>query len=182
MAGAFTTLSILDGTTTARTVRAWDESGSGAGPFSFAAVLTSGDGSTIITNTAGALDMNIKTLTGALAPSQAFQSASAPVVLAKQTYNTIAASTGPSKLTRAAGSGAAGDWLDGFLLTPTSGNVGTLLLRDSTGGSDITVFSGSTSMSSDPRWIPFPGNSVTGAWAVTTGANMSVNAFGMFST
>src|SRR5579862_306229 len=35
MAGAFTTLAILDGGGVSRTMRVWDESGTGAGPFSF---------------------------------------------------------------------------------------------------------------------------------------------------
>lgn len=40
MAGAWTTLAILDGGGTSRTMRAWDESGNGSGPFSFAPVPT----------------------------------------------------------------------------------------------------------------------------------------------
>ena len=43
MAGAWTTLSILDGGGTSRTMRAWDESGTGTGPYSFGQV-TSGYG------------------------------------------------------------------------------------------------------------------------------------------
>lgn len=35
MAGAWTTLTILDGGGTSRNMRVWDESGSGTGPFSF---------------------------------------------------------------------------------------------------------------------------------------------------
>jgi hypothetical protein len=45
MAGAWSTLTILDGGSpaTARTMRVWDESGSGAGPFSFAQMASSGN-------------------------------------------------------------------------------------------------------------------------------------------
>lgn len=44
MAGAWTTLSIKDGAGTTRTMRAWDESGGGAGPFSFGQVFSDGSG------------------------------------------------------------------------------------------------------------------------------------------
>ena len=44
MAGAFGTLTILDGAGTSRTVRVWDESGSGSGPFSFAGYASDGAG------------------------------------------------------------------------------------------------------------------------------------------
>lgn len=40
MAGAWTTLNILDGGGTSRTMRAWDESGVGTGPYSFGQVTT----------------------------------------------------------------------------------------------------------------------------------------------
>lgn len=45
MAGAWTTLSIKDATGTTRTMRSWDESGAGAGPFSFGQVFSDGSGS-----------------------------------------------------------------------------------------------------------------------------------------
>lgn len=45
MAGAWTTLSIKDGAGTTRTMRAWDESGAGTGPFSFGQVFSDGTGS-----------------------------------------------------------------------------------------------------------------------------------------
>lgn len=48
MAGAWTTLSIKDGGGTSRTMRAWDESGTGAGPFSFGQVLGDGSGGAAI--------------------------------------------------------------------------------------------------------------------------------------
>jgi hypothetical protein len=45
MAGAWTTLAILDGGGTSRTMRVWDESGSGGGPFSFGQMQADGSGS-----------------------------------------------------------------------------------------------------------------------------------------
>ena len=40
MAGSWTTLTILDGNGTSRSMRAWDESGVGSGPYSFGQVTT----------------------------------------------------------------------------------------------------------------------------------------------
>lgn len=45
MAGAWTTLVIRDSGATPRTMRAWDESGTGDGPFSFGQVFSDGSGS-----------------------------------------------------------------------------------------------------------------------------------------
>lgn len=44
MAGSWTTLAILDGGGTSRTMRVWDESGAGSGPFSFGGVIGDGSG------------------------------------------------------------------------------------------------------------------------------------------
>jgi hypothetical protein len=56
MAGAYTTLTILDGGGTSRTTRAWDESGSGTGPYTFDLSINVSAGSSqfalaIVTNT-----------------------------------------------------------------------------------------------------------------------------------
>jgi hypothetical protein len=56
MAGAWTTLSVKDAGGTSRTMRVWDESGSGSGPFSFGTMLAVGDGSHAATFGAGAAD------------------------------------------------------------------------------------------------------------------------------
>lgn len=47
MAGAWTTISVKDAAGTTRTMRAWDESGTGIGPFSFGQVLADGLGGTL---------------------------------------------------------------------------------------------------------------------------------------
>jgi hypothetical protein len=46
MAGAWTTKTIKDAAGANITMRVWDESGAGTGPFSFGQVLTNGDGTT----------------------------------------------------------------------------------------------------------------------------------------
>jgi hypothetical protein len=47
MAGAWTTLTVKDAGGTTRTMRAWDESGAGSGPYSFGQVLADGLGGTL---------------------------------------------------------------------------------------------------------------------------------------
>jgi hypothetical protein len=47
MAGAWTTLTVKDAGGTTRTMRAWDESGTGAGPYSFGQVLADGLGAAL---------------------------------------------------------------------------------------------------------------------------------------
>ena len=57
MAGAWTTKNIKDATGTNISMRIWDESGAGAGPFSFGQVLADGAAGSIV-STAGALVRN----------------------------------------------------------------------------------------------------------------------------
>ncbi len=56
MPGAWTTLSVKDAAGTTRTMRAWDESGAGSGPYSFGQVLADGVGGAV-TVTGGALSV-----------------------------------------------------------------------------------------------------------------------------
>lgn len=56
MPGAWTTISVKDGGGTTRTMRAWDESGTGSGPYSFGQVLADGLGGAV-TVTGGALSV-----------------------------------------------------------------------------------------------------------------------------
>lgn len=79
MAAGWTTLAILDGGGTSRTMRVWDESGTGAGPFSFGQVLTDGGGTAIATFTSGAQNVNIA---NANTNGSKTSANSAPVVIA----------------------------------------------------------------------------------------------------
>lgn len=54
MAGAWTTLSIKDAGGSTRTMRVWDESGAGTGPYSFGQVTSDGAGSSALSIGAGA--------------------------------------------------------------------------------------------------------------------------------
>jgi hypothetical protein len=93
-------------------------------------------------------------------------------------YETVAASQtaqviGPT--------GAVGDRITGLLVIPATTSPGNVLLLDN--ATSITVFTGgATSVSNlTPFWIPLGMKSVSGAWKVTTGANVSVIAVGTFT-
>ena len=67
MAGAWTTMTVLDGGGTSRTMRVWDESGGGTGPFTFAQLASNQTG------TGGELALetgNLATLAGAVSASK----------------------------------------------------------------------------------------------------------------
>lgn len=78
--------------------------------------------------------------------------------------------------------GAAGDFLSGLLITPLGTSPGAVTIKDGIRPA-ITIFAGGTD--SVATLIPFPAplgmKSISGAWKVTTGANVSVVAVGDFS-
>lgn len=93
-------------------------------------------------------------------------------------YETIAASQtaqviGPT--------GAVGDYIAGLLVIPATTSPGNVLLLDN--ATSITVFTGGASsvLTLHPFFIPLGLFSVSGAWKVTTGANVSVIAVGNFT-
>lgn len=107
---------------------------------------------------------------------------SAPVVLAKQAYNTVAASQTAQALTGGSG-GATGDWLDFLLIIPATTAAGAVSIKDGA-GSAITVWAGggTTALTSlIPFSVPVRAVSTAGAWSVTTGTNVSVIASGNFT-
>ena len=103
---------------------------------------------------------------------------SAPVVLASQKAQAVSSSTGTA-LTGGSG-GAVGDWLDGFLVTPTSTATGAIVVTDGTTGTANTVVSGGTP-NLVPFWIPYPATSQSSAWIVRVGVNQTITAFGNFT-
>ena len=93
-------------------------------------------------------------------------------------YETVAASQTAQVL---GATGAAGDYLSGLLVTPATTSPGNVLLLDN--ATSITVFTGGASSVSNlvPFFIPIGAKSVSGAWKVTTGANVSVIGVGNFT-
>lgn len=93
-------------------------------------------------------------------------------------YETVAASQTAQVLGT---NGALGDYIAGLLVIPASTSPGNVLLLDN--ATSITVFTGGASSVSNlvPFLIPLGMKSVSGAWKVTTGANVSVVAIGSFT-
>lgn len=93
-------------------------------------------------------------------------------------YETVAASQTAQVL---GATGAAGDYISGLLVIPATTSPGNVLLLDN--ATSITVFTGGASSVSNlvPFFIPLGMKSVSGAWKVTTGANVSVIGVGNFT-
>lgn len=95
-------------------------------------------------------------------------------------YETVAA----SQTDQVCGNtGALGDLLDHLMIVPATTSPGAVSVKDGS-GSAIPVFAGGASSVSDLRpfiadWRTTP--STNGAWKVTTGTNVSVVCFGIFT-
>jgi hypothetical protein len=78
--------------------------------------------------------------------------------------------------------GALNDWLDHILVVPATTSPGAIAIKDGS-NTAITVFTGGASSVSNlvPFAIPIMAKSVSGAWQITTGANVSAVGFGNFT-
>lgn len=94
-------------------------------------------------------------------------------------YETVAASQSDQTL---GATGAQGDYLSHLLLVPASVDAGAVSIKDGS-GSAITIFEGGTGSlgSLVPMTVAISAVSGSGAWKVTTGADISVVAFGIFT-
>lgn len=91
-------------------------------------------------------------------------------------YETVAA----SQTAQALGpTGASGDYIKALLIIPATTGAGNVALLD--GSTSISVFATGTLADLTPVYIPLGMNSVSGAWKITTGANVSVIGIGQFS-
>lgn len=96
-------------------------------------------------------------------------------------YKAIAAGQTTSAL--GTDGGKLGDVLDGILVVPASVSPGAIQIKDG-GDTAITVFAGGSNSLSNlvSFYLPLGGiKSKTGAWQITTGANVSVLASGRFT-
>ncbi len=93
-------------------------------------------------------------------------------------YETVAASQTAQAL---GATGAAGDYISGILVIPATTSPGNVLLLDN--ATSITVFVGGASSVSNlvPFFIPLGMISVSGAWKLTTGTNVSCIGIGNFT-
>lgn len=95
-------------------------------------------------------------------------------------YETVAASATDQAL---GPTGAKGDYLDGLLIVPATTAAGAVSVKDGS-GSSITLFPGGavTALTTlIPFFVPIGAKATSGAWSVTTGANVSVLATGIFT-
>jgi hypothetical protein len=92
-------------------------------------------------------------------------------------YETVAASQTDQAL---GATGAKGDYLSHLIIVPATTGAGTVAIQD---GSDsaINVFVTGTLADLTPIYVPLGIRSKTGAWQITTGANVSVIAVGQFT-
>lgn len=122
---------------------------------------------------------------------QTTMSASAPVVPASNwegsvalknfgagEYETVAASQTAQAL---GATGATGDYISGILVVPATTSPGNVVLLDN--ATSITVFAGGASSVSNlvPFFINLGMVSVSGAWKITTGTNVSCIGIGNFT-
>lgn len=93
-------------------------------------------------------------------------------------YETVAASQTAQVL---GATGATGDYISGILVVPATTSPGNVLLLDN--ATSITVFAGGATSVSNlvPFFIPLGMISVSGAWKITTGANVSCIGIGNFT-
>lgn len=93
-------------------------------------------------------------------------------------YETVAASQTAQAL---GATGGTGDYISGILVIPATTSPGNVLLLDN--ATSITVFTGGASSVSNlvPFFIPLGMISVSGAWKITTGANVSCIGIGDFT-
>ncbi len=93
-------------------------------------------------------------------------------------YETVAASATDQMM---GATGAAGDYLEGLLVIPTTTSPGEVSIED--GSTNTIVFNGGASSVSNliPFYIPLGFVSVSGGWEITTGANVRVIASGNFT-
>ncbi len=93
-------------------------------------------------------------------------------------YETVAASQTAQAL---GATGATGDYISGILVIPATTTPGVVTLLDN--ATSIPVFVGGASSVSNlvPFFIPLGMISVSGAWKITTGANVSCIGIGNFT-
>lgn len=93
-------------------------------------------------------------------------------------YETVAAGQTGQAL---GATGAAGDVIQGILMIPATASPGVVTLID--GSTSIPLFVGGASSVADlkPYYIQLGLISRTGAWSITTGANVSCIAIGNFT-
>jgi len=169
MAGAWTFLNIKDALGTTRPMRAWDESGTGAGPMSFGQVLADGLGGAV-TVTGGALSV---TTAGGISSAN----------YVSGTITTAMTGTTSTLLIAAPAAGLR-NYITQITVSNAHATVGTdILIQDGSGGATLYVIPAAAAYGGAAISFPTPLRQPTLATAlycanVTTGASTKVSASG----
>jgi hypothetical protein len=141
--------------------------------------ITAGTGTNIATDDIGGVQyQRVKMTWGADGSANDASNATPLPVVTPGEYETVAASQTAQAL---GASGAAGDYISGILVIPATTSPGNVILLDN--ATSITVFTGGSLSVSNlvPFFIPLGMISVSGAWKITTGANVSCIGIGNFT-
>ena len=193
MAAGIISITAKDGGGTSRTTRWWSSDGTETGdlypitvavdptaltpldpsapvPVSSATLATAAKQPAL--GTAGTASADVITVQGK-AGMTAIQ-----VAATQDEYETVAASQTAQVL---GPTGATGDYIAGILVIPATTSPGNVLLLDN--ATSITVFTGGASSVTNlvPFFIPLGIKSVSGAFKLTTGANVSCIGIGDFT-
>jgi hypothetical protein len=169
MPGSWTTLNVKDAAGTTRNMRAWDESGTGVGPFSFGQVLADGLGGAV-TVTAGALSVSSS---GGVSSSNYVSGAITTAMTATTSTSLLAA---PAAGLR--------NYITQITVSNSHATVGTdVLIQDGSGGATLYVIPAAAVYGGAAVSFPTPLRQPTTATAlyaqnVTTGASVKVSASG----
>lgn len=95
-------------------------------------------------------------------------------------YETVAASQTAQPL---GATGAAGDYLSHCVIYPVTTGAGSVTVFDNTNAAatNVITFTSGTLSNLSPIPIPVGAKSVSGAWKVTTGTNVTVTCYGNFT-
>jgi hypothetical protein len=169
MAGAWTFLNIKDALGTTRPMRAWDESGTGAGPMSFGQVLADGVGGAV-TVTAGALSV---TTSGGVSSANYVSGVIATAMTGTTSTSLLAA---PAAGLR--------NYITQITVSNSHATVGTdIVIQDGSGGTTLYVIPAAAVYGGAAISFPTPLRQPTLATAiycanVTTGASTKVSCSG----
>jgi hypothetical protein len=169
MAGAWTFLNVKDALGTTRPMRAWDESGTGAGPMSFGQVLADGLGGAV-TVTAGALSV---TTAGGVSSANYVSGVIATAMTGTTSTSLLAA---PAAGLR--------NYITQITVSNSHATVGTdIIIQDGSGGTTLYVIPAAAVYGGAAISFPTPLRQPTLATAlycanVTTGASTKVSASG----
>lgn len=171
------TAQITDGTNIA-TVKAVSTAPVTATDKALVTVLRPDSAGVITTGTAGTPSSQVITVQGVTSMTPMSVSNTPLTNFGAGEYETVAASQTAQVL---GATGATGDFIQGLLVVPATTSPGNVLLLDN--ATSITVFTGGATSVSNlvPFFIPLGMISVSGAWKVTTGANVSVIGIGNFT-